>query len=164
MAEAEEKLRRGEFTLEDFRKQLQQLSRPGLMQKFLGLMPGMGELKSMLDQVDAEKDMKRLFGIIDAMTPAERRNPEADRRSRRRRIATGSGTQHHEVNELLKQFDGMASIMKTMAGRGVGDRMRMVRELQQGGMLDPGGRLARQKQSTGKRSDQRTKTKTAEAA
>ena len=151
MAEAEEKLRRGEFTLDDFRKQLQQLSRPGLMQKFLGLMPGMGELKSMLDQVDAEKDMKRLFGIIDSMTPAERRNPKLIDPSRRRRIATGSGTQHQEVNELLKQFDGMASIMKTMAGRGVGDRMQMVRELQQGGMLDPGGRLARQKQGTGKR-------------
>jgi signal recognition particle subunit SRP54 len=151
MAQAEEKLRRGEFTLEDFRQQLQQVARPGMMQKFLSLMPGMGELRSMLDQVDAEKDMKRLFGIIDSMTPEERRNPNLIDASRRRRIAAGSGTQHHEVNELLKQFDGMASIMKSMVGRGVGDRMRMVRQLQQGGMLDPGGRLARQKQGTGKR-------------
>jgi signal recognition particle subunit SRP54 len=151
MAQAEEKLRRGEFTLEDFRQQLQQVARPGMMQKFLSLMPGMGELRSMMDQVDAEKDMKRLFGIIDSMTPEERRNPKLIDASRRRRIAAGSGTQHHEVNELLKQFDGMASIMKSMVGRGVGDRMRMVRQLQEGGMLDPGGRLARQKQGTGKR-------------
>jgi signal recognition particle subunit SRP54 len=85
------------------------------------------------------------------MTPAERRNPKLIDASRRRRIAAGSGTEHHEVNELLKQFDGMASIMKSMAGRGMSDRMRMVRQLQQGGMLDPGGRLARQKQGTGKR-------------
>jgi signal recognition particle subunit SRP54 len=159
MAQAEERLRRGEFTLEDFRQQLQQLARPGLMQKFLALMPGMGELKSMLDQVDAEKDMKRLFGIIDSMTPAERRNPNLIDASRRRRIAAGAGVMHQEVNELLKQFDGMASIMKTMAGRGVGDRMRMVRELQRGGMLDPGGRLARQKVGTGKRLTNEQKNK-----
>ena len=65
--------------------------------------------------------------------------------NRRRRIAAGAGTQHHEVNELIKQFDGMASIMKSMAGRGMADRMKMVRELQKGGLLDPGGRIARQK-------------------
>ena len=112
-----------------------------------------------MEQADAEKDMKRLFGIIDSMTPAERRNPKLIDSSRRRRIASGSGTQHQEVNELLKQFDGMASIMKSMAGRGVGDRMRMVRELQRGGMLDPGGRLSRQKQSTGKRLTSQEKLK-----
>jgi signal recognition particle subunit SRP54 len=151
MALAEEKLRRGEFTLEDFRNQLAQLARPGLMQKFMGLMPGMGELKSMMDQVDTDKDMKRVFGIIDSMTPEERRNPQLIDASRRQRIARGSGTQHHEVNDLLKQFDGISSLMKSLSGRGIGDRMRMVRQLQQGGMLDPGGRIARQKQSTGKR-------------
>ncbi len=85
------------------------------------------------------------------MTPAERRRPKIIDAGRRRRIAAGSGTQHHEVNELIKQFDGMASVMKSMAGRGVADRMRMVRELQQGGLLDPGGRIARQKKGTGKR-------------
>jgi signal recognition particle subunit SRP54 len=151
LAATEERLRRGEFTLEDFRTQLSQLARPGLMQKFLGLMPGMGDLNQMMQQVDAEGDMKRLFGIIDSMTPAERRNPSVIDASRRRRIATGSGVQHHEVNELIKQFDGMASIMKSMAGRGMSDRMRMVRDLQKGGLLDPGGRIARQKKGTGKR-------------
>lgn len=159
MADAEEKLRRGEFTLDDFRKQLAQLARPGLMQKFLGLLPGMGELKSMLDGADTEKEMKRMFGIIDAMTPAERRNPKLIDSSRRRRIAAGSGTQHNQVNDLLKQFDGMATMMKSMAGKGVGDRMRMVRELQQGGMLDPGARIGRQKQSTGKRLSSQEKAK-----
>ena len=76
LAATEERLRKGEFTLEDFRKQLAQIARPGLMQKMMTLMPGMGELGKMMDQVDAEQDMKRLFGIIDSMTPEERRNPK----------------------------------------------------------------------------------------
>jgi signal recognition particle subunit SRP54 len=79
--------------------------------------------------------------------------------SRRRRIAAGSGTQHNQVNDLLKQFDGMANIMKSMAGKGIGDRMKMMRDLQQGGLLDPGGRLAKQKQSTGKRLSSQEKAK-----
>ena len=151
IASTEEKLRRGEFTLDDFRDQLANIAKPGLMQKFLSLMPGMGEMKEMLNSNEAEADMKRLFGIIDSMTPTERRNPKLIDSSRRRRIAAGSGTQHQEVNDLLKQFDGMASVMKSMAGKGVNDRMKMVRELQQGGMLDPGGRVAKQKKGTGKR-------------
>ncbi|MEZ6117984.1 MAG: signal recognition particle protein [Pirellulaceae bacterium] len=148
---AEERLQKGQFTLEDFRKQLAQIAKPGLMQKMVGLMPGMGELKGMMDQVDAEKDIKRLFGIIDSMTPEERRNPKVIDQSRRQRIAKGAGVQHNEVNELIKQFDAMASIMKNMAGQGIGNRMKMVQELQRGGMLDGGGALAKQKKGTGKR-------------
>jgi len=151
MQKTEERLRKGEFTLDDFRKQMQQIAQPGLMQKMMGLMPGMGEMNKMLGEADAEGDMKRLFGIIDSMTPAERRNPKLIDPSRRQRIAAGSGTQANEVNDLLKNFDGMASIMKQMAGKGMGDRMKMVRDLQQGGMLDPGGKLAKQKKGTGKR-------------
>ncbi len=151
MARAEERLRKGEFTLEDFRTQLAQLAKPGLMQKMMGLMPGMGELNKMLGEVDAEGDMKRLFGIIDSMTREERRNPHIIDTSRRCRIADGSGTQHSDVNELIKQFDGMASIMKSMSGKGMGDRMNMMRELQEGGLLDPGGKLNKKKQGTGKR-------------
>lgn len=159
MAKTEERLRKGEFTLDDFRAQLQQIARPGLMQKFMSLMPGMGQLKEMLDEVDAEKDMKRLFGIIDSMTKEERHNPKVIDQSRRLRIANGSGVQASDVNDLIKQFDGMASVMKQMAGKGVGDRMKMVRELQSGGMLDPGGRIAKQKQSTGKRLTKAEKAK-----
>lgn len=151
MQATEERLRKGEFTLDDFRTQLQQIARPGLMQKFLSLMPGMGDLRKMMDQVDAEKDMKQLFGIIDSMTKEERRNPKVIDLSRRQRIAMGAGVQPQQVNDLVKQFDGMASMMKAMAGKGMGDRMKMVQQLQSGGMLDPSGRLAKQKQGTGKR-------------
>ena len=159
LAKTEERLRKGEFTLEDFRSQLSQLAKPGLMQKMMGLLPGMGELNKMMSEVDAEGDMKRLFGIIDSMTPEERRNPNIIDTSRRRRIADGSGTQHSEVNELIKQFDGMASIMKTMSGKGMSDRMKMMRELQEGGLLDPGGKISKQKKGTGKRLSAKEKQK-----
>lgn len=152
MAETEERLLKGEFTLDDFRKQLAQVAKPGMMQKFMGLMPGMGEINNMMQDadVDPENDMKRLFGIIDSMTAPERTNPRLIDPSRRRRIADGAGVPPNEVSDLVKQFDGMASMMKQMAGKGMSDRMKMVRELQQGGM-QPGGRIAKQKQNTGKR-------------
>jgi signal recognition particle subunit SRP54 len=151
LQKTEERLKKGEFTLADFRKQLEQIAKPGLMQKMMGMMPGMGELNKMMGEVDAEGDMRRLFGIIDSMTPSERDNPKVIDPSRRQRIAAGSGVQPQEVNELIKQFDGMKSIMENMAGKGMRERMKMVREMQQGGMLDPGGKLAKQKKGTGKR-------------
>jgi signal recognition particle subunit SRP54 len=151
MADTEARLRRGEFTLEDFRKQLEQISRPGLMQKMISLLPGMGDLRNMMQQANTEKDTRRVLGIIDSMTPVERRNPAIIDANRRRRIAAGSGTQHFEVNDLIKQFDRMASVMKSLAGAGMGDRMRMMRDLQAGGGMAPGAGMLRQKGSTGKR-------------
>ena len=125
----------------------------------VGLLPGMGEMTKMLGDVD-ENEFRQLFGIIDSMTPEERRNPtKTIDPSRRRRIAAGSGVQPNQVNDLVKQFDGMASLMKQMAGKGVGDRMKMVNELQQSGMVSPGGKLAKQKLSTGKRLTPRERAK-----
>jgi signal recognition particle subunit SRP54 len=147
----EERLRKGEFTLEDFRKQLSQMTKLGPLQKVMGLIPGMGQLSEAMGDVDPEEDMKRLFGIIDSMTPEERRTPsKIIDQSRRRRIATGAGVEPHEVNELVKQFDTMAQMMTSMAGKGMKERMKMVRELQSGMMNNPNG-LARQKVGTGKR-------------
>ena len=78
-----------------------------------------------MGDVDAEEDMRRLVGIIDSMTPDERRNPsKMIDQSRRRRIAAGAGVEPHEVNELVKQFDGMADMMKQMSGMGIRDRMQ----------------------------------------
>ena len=111
----------------------------------------MGEINKLMKSFDAEGDMRRLFGIIDSMTPAERANPNVIDISRRKRIAAGAGVQAHEGNELVKQFDGMASLMKGMAGKGIGDRMKMMQEMQQGGMLDPSGRIRKEKKGTGKR-------------
>jgi signal recognition particle subunit SRP54 len=161
MQQQEERLRAGEFTLEDFKKMMLQTRRLGPMGKVLGMIPGMGGMQEMLAGADLEKDMKRLFGIIDSMTPDERRNPSRSiDQSRRRRIAAGAGVQPHEVSDLVKQFDGMAAMMKGMAGLGMRDRMREVQKLQ-AGLANPAARLARPKGDTGKRltADERRKLK-----
>jgi signal recognition particle subunit SRP54 len=152
IARQEERLRKGEFTLEDFRSQMAQIKRLGPMQKLMGLIPGMGRLTEMMgDDVDPEEDLKRLFGIIDSMTPEERRTPtKTIDQSRRRRIAAGAGVEPHEVNDLVKQFDAMHQIMTSMAGKGIRDRMKMVRELQTTMASNPAG-MSRQKGGTGKR-------------
>ncbi len=69
-------MREGEFTLDDFKSQLQKLAQPGLMQKMMGYMPGMGEMRKMLDEEDTDGGIKSTVGIINSMTPAERRNPK----------------------------------------------------------------------------------------
>jgi len=156
----EDKIRSGEFTLDDFKVQLEHFTRPGLMQKLMGMMPGMGDLSKMMGEVDAEGDAKRLIGIINSMTPAERRNPRLIDPSRRNRIAQGSGVQASEVNQLVKQYDAVAPIMKSMAGKGMGGRLQAIRELQQAGALDPGANLMpRQKVGTGKRLSTKEKAK-----
>jgi signal recognition particle subunit SRP54 len=151
MQRQEERLKAGEFTLEDFKKMLTQTRRLGPLGKVLGMLPGMGGMQEMLGGADLEKDMNRLFGIIDAMTPEERRNPSrlVDQ-SRRRRIARGAGVEAHEVSDLVKQFDGMAAMMKGMAGLGMRERMQQVQRLQTQ-MSNPAARLAKPKGDTGKR-------------
>ncbi|MEN6406682.1 MAG: signal recognition particle protein [Thermoguttaceae bacterium] len=152
MAKQEARLRKGEFTLDDFKKMLGQTKKLGPLNKVLSLLPGMGGMAEMLGDVDADSEMRQLVGIIDAMTPDERRNPsKVVDQSRRRRIAAGAGVEPHRVNELVKQFDGMADIMKRMSGQGMRERMRTMQELTRGGLLDPAGKLAKQKVGTGKR-------------
>ena len=147
----EEKLQKGEITLDDFRDQLEKFMKPGLMMKLMGLMPGMGQMKEMMAGEDTEGGMRRMIGVINSMTPTERRDPKVIDPSRRKRIADGAGVQTTEVNQLVKQFDMMSPILKGMAGKGMGDRMKMVNELQESGLLDPGKRGLKTKQSTGKR-------------
>ncbi|MCA9145991.1 MAG: signal recognition particle protein [Planctomycetaceae bacterium] len=157
--ELEEKIKAGEFTLDDFKTQLEHFSKPGLMQKMLGLMPGMGDLAKMMGDVDAEADSRRLIGIINSMTRVERRNPKVIDPSRRNRIAAGAGVQATEVNQLVKQYDMMAPIMKSMAGKGMAGRMQAIRELQQSGALNPGGGMMKPKGNTGKRLSPKEKAK-----
>jgi signal recognition particle subunit SRP54 len=147
----EAKLAAGEFTLDDFKGQLRQVLQPGLMMKMLSMLPGMGDMAQMMNGSDAEGEMKRMLGIIDSMTPQERRNPKVIDPSRRNRIARGSGVQVQEVNALIKQFDMMAPVMKTMAGKGMGQRMQALQELQKSGMFNPGASMPKVKGSTGKR-------------
>ncbi|MCA9248129.1 MAG: signal recognition particle protein, partial [Planctomycetales bacterium] len=157
----EAKMAEGKFTLDDFRKQMEMLSKPGLMQKFMGMMPGMSGMREMQEAMqsgDAEREMRRLRGMIDSMTLEEKRNPKKTLdQSRRRRIAAGSGVEPHEVNEMVKQFEGMASMMEQMAGKGMRERMQMARQAQAAAM-NPAG-LAKLKKGTGKRLSNKEKAK-----
>jgi signal recognition particle subunit SRP54 len=152
MQRQEDRLRKGVFTLDDFKKMLGQTKKLGPLNKILGMLPGMSGMNEMLGQIDPEADMRRLVGVIDSMTPDERRNPsKVIDQSRRRRIAAGAGVEPHEVNELVKQFDGMADMMKRMSSMGIRDRMRMMQEISKGGLMNPGAKFAKQKGDTGKR-------------
>lgn len=149
--ELERKMLEGEFTLDDFKVQLQKFAQPGLMQKMVGYMPGMGEMRKMLEGEDTEGGIRTTVGIINSMTPQERRNPKIIDPGRRLRIANGAGVQPQEVNQLVKQYDMMAPIMQTLAGKGMAGRLQAIRELQQSGMMDPGGGAPRVKKGTGRR-------------
>src|SRR5690606_34669669 len=81
----------GNFTLEDFRSVLEKIAKPGLMQKMMGLMPGMGELSKAMAGADSDGEMRKMLGIIDAMTPKERRDPKLIDTLRRNRISKGAG-------------------------------------------------------------------------
>ncbi|MGW8256596.1 MAG: signal recognition particle protein [Thermoguttaceae bacterium] len=152
MAQQEARLRKGQFTLDDFKKMLGQTKKLGPLNKIMGMIPGMSAMGSMLDGMDAEADFRRLVGIIDSMTREERSNPsKVIDPSRRRRIAAGAGVQPNEVNDLVKQFDGIADMMKRMSSMGMRDRMKTMQQLTQGGMLNPGASLSKMKVGTGKR-------------
>lgn len=115
MKDAAQRLSKGEFSLDDFLHQLHQIKKLGSFQSILGLIPGMGQYKEALKQIDFDgKEMKHLEAIIYSMTPEERRKPEILNGSRRKRIADGSGTRIQDVNRLVKQFKEMKKQMKRM--------------------------------------------------
>lgn len=115
MKDAAQRLAKGEFSLDDFLHQLHQIKKLGSFQSILGLIPGMGQYKEALKQIDFDgKEMKHLEAIIYSMTPEERRKPEILNGSRRKRIADGSGTRIQDVNRLVKQFKEMKKQMKRM--------------------------------------------------
>lgn len=112
----EKALRKNQFTLDDFLKQMQQVKKLGSLDKILGMLPGMGGLKQKLGDVDFKnnKELIHIEAIIKSMTSAERTNTNIINGSRRKRIAKGSGTRVQDVNKLLKQFAQMKKMMKKM--------------------------------------------------
>ncbi len=122
-AQLEAKLRRQEFTLEDFFGQLQQIKKMGPLQDLLAMMPGNMTKAFKGLQVD-EKALVRVEAIINSMTPGERRHPHILNGSRRKRIAMGSGTSVQEVNRLLNQFEMIQKMFKSMKRSG-GRSMKM---------------------------------------
>lgn len=148
----QEQLEKGRFTLDDFRNHMIKIAKPGLMQKMLAMLPGVpAEFKNMLGSTDTSKQVMKMVGIIDSMTPDERKDPKIIDVSRKNRIAAGAGSQPKQVNELIKQYDVMKPMLTGMAGaNGAKGRMDMMRELQQQ-MMDPSRTMPKQKKSTGRR-------------
>jgi signal recognition particle subunit SRP54 len=116
----EEKLRKAEFTLEDFLDQLQQVQKMGPIGQLVSMIPGMGGVAKDAQEAVDRGDLRRTEAIIRSMTIRERRDPNILTGSRRRRIATGSGTSLTDVNRLVKQFTEMQRLMKQLAGGGRG--------------------------------------------
>jgi signal recognition particle subunit SRP54 len=129
-----------EFDLEDFLEQMMQVKKMGSLSSLLGMLPGMGQMKDALAQVD-DKDLDRIAAIIRSMTPQERRTPKILNGSRRMRIAKGSGVTVTEVNNLVDRFYDAQKMMKQMGGMA---GMAGVPGL-------PGGRKAKRQSSPGKK-------------
>ena len=112
---AADKMRKGKFDLGDLREQLQQMQGMGGMSGLLGMMPGVAKMKNQIANAGLDdKLVKRQMAIIDSMTPQERRNPDILKASRKKRIASGSGTTPEAINKLLKMHRGMSDMMKMM--------------------------------------------------
>ena len=114
--EMQRKLIDNEFTLEDFRNQIQQIRKLGPLENLLGMMPNIGPIKDLKNVKVDEKEITRIVAIIDSMTPRERDNHMLINGARRRRIAKGSGTSVQDVNSLLKQYAQARKMMKSFSG------------------------------------------------
>jgi len=125
-----DKVKSGGFDLDDFREQISQMKKMGGLSSLMDKLPSQLAAKAQGADMDrAERDVRRMEGIICAMTPLERRKPELIKASRKRRIAAGSGVHVQEVNRLLNQFEQMQGMMKKMKGGGL---MKMMKRM--GGM------------------------------
>jgi signal recognition particle subunit SRP54 len=124
-AKAAERMRKGVFDLDDLSEQLKQMQSIGGMSGVMGMLPGVGKVKKQIDALGIDDSIFRhQQAIISSMTPAERKNPDVLKASRKKRVAAGSGTKVEEVNRLLKMHRQMADMMKQM-GRGKGMFSRM---------------------------------------
>jgi signal recognition particle subunit SRP54 len=126
------KLLKAEFTLEDFLAQMQQIKKMGPLQGLLGMIPGMGKALKDVDLDDGQ--LKRVEAIIHSMTTEERRNHKLLNGKRKKRIAAGSGRSAQEVNELLRSFEEMRKMMKSLGGGGGMGNIKAMRELQKSGL------------------------------
>src|SRR5207237_88222 len=146
----QKKLEQGDFTLDDFRKQFEQMKKMGPMKDVLSSMPGMGDM--IPEGEDPEHAFGRIRGMIDSMTKAERRNPDIIDIGRRRRIAAGCGVEPHEIKQFLQQFDQVRVLMRQMASMSMWDRVKMMTGLGKMGAFMPGSNIMlKKKGDTGHR-------------
>ena len=139
-----EKMRKGAFDLADLRDQLEQMTKLGGMSGLLGMMPGIGKIKSQLANAQLDdRLLKRQMAIIDSMTIKERRHPDVLKASRKRRIAAGSGTKVEEINRLLKMHRTMADLMKSMGGKKRGPMAGLANMMGMGGGMPSAEEVAK---------------------
>ena len=124
--ELQDKLKKDQFTLEDFLTQMKQVRKMGPLSGILGMLPGMGAMKQLKNANIDERQLDRTEAIILSMTPAERADPHLIKGSRRKRIADGSGTRVQEVRALVKQFDQMRVMMRSMANGKMPDPQKLM--------------------------------------
>jgi signal recognition particle subunit SRP54 len=139
----EERLRKNQFTLDDFRRQLKTIRRMGPLESVLGMIPGLGSLKQLADNKPDEKQLGHVEAIISSMTADERSDHTIINGSRRKRIAAGSGTSVEEVNRLLKQFTEMRRVLQMIGQGGMAKMAKGLQNLPQGGrggFSAPGGK------------------------
>jgi len=128
----QDKMAKGEMTMDDFLKQLRTLRRMGPLKQLLGLLPGVGS--ALKDVHIDDKQLDRVEAIVHSMTPTERRRPDGLDNSRRKRISMGSGTKQDEVGQLAKQFTMVSKLAKQMSSLSAMGRVKAVKELGEGGM------------------------------
>ncbi|MCE9563963.1 MAG: signal recognition particle protein [Planctomycetes bacterium] len=136
MQKQQEAMQKGTFTLEMFRDQFGMIAKMG-MKDMISKMPGMADM--IPPGEDPEQALKRVQGMIDSMTKAEKADPDMIDTPRRRRIAKGAGVEPQEVNQFLKQFDQVRGLMKQMAQMSMWQRLKMVTGLGKAGAFMPGG-------------------------
>src|SRR5262249_11661154 len=135
----QQKLAKGDFNLNDFRKQFEQLKKMGPMREVMSQMPGMSEM--IPEDEDPEKAFARIQGMIDSMTKKERANPDLIDLNRRRRIAEGAGTEQHEVKQFINQFEQIRALMRKMMNMSIWERIKTVTGLGKAGAFDPGSKM-----------------------
>ena len=157
-AKAAGKLQTGDFTLDDFLEQMQQVRKLGSMSKIMGMLPGMGQFREQLENFD-EREIDRIQAVIQSMTPAERANPKIIDGSRRARIARGSGRQVSDVNQLVDRFFEARKMMMSLAKGGQIPGMPGMP-----GLPGLGGKRAKAKQAPKKGKNKRVSGNPAKAA
>ncbi|MGF1510216.1 MAG: signal recognition particle protein [Myxococcota bacterium] len=125
------KIKKAEFTLEDFREQMQMLRKMGDMKELLGMIPGVSQAMKKMGAAgpDPDRELRRIEAMINSMTPKERHQPDILNGSRRKRIANGSGTSVAEVNSFIKRFKDARKMMKKMAKMGPGGMGQLMKQM-----------------------------------
>lgn len=137
------KIKKGQFSFNDFLSQLESLKKMGSMKSLLGMIPGMGAMKEQLANLDLDNsdEIKSIKAMIGSMTKKEKEEPELllKNSSRKRRISHGCGMEIHEVNRFLKQFKGASKMAKKMSGGSMKDMKKMMASMQGGAGMPPMG-------------------------